>query len=564
MIILEEFYIPFIKNNIGLSLLYFIVSSLTNPFQSVILPKLYGLLFDSFKSGINTKATHTNMWENIKSLNTPGLMYLVLFVYVLLAIMYTTKNYIEAFLIPSFLSFSRQHIFAQTLEKYSTNYKELKVGDYISRVLEVTRYMKNILSWSASDIFPETFAVLTTTLSFFFIDKPMFYILLFNLVLVYSILYIFGNTIMDITAQREVHYFDLSQKISDSFANLMNIYLNNQEKEEVQRTQDLNDKYTQKYRKQIINERNLINVCQFFTIFTYGLCLFKLYDKYQSSSITSATMITTLLLLGNYINYVYKSIDLIVNYLFAFYGQIRSSLQFLEDIFAKKNIRNVKEGIHSGKIHFDKVSFQYENEGKKVFDDFEMFIKPEQKVAIIGPSGSGKSTITKMLVGMYSPTKGRIFIDDIDVSTIDASYLREKSIYVNQQTNLFDMSIAENIRYGNEHVTDKEIGDIMDKYNLHSVFGELEKGIHSQAGVNGSNLSMGMQKVTIILRSLFKKGAIYIFDEPLSSLDSDTRKKVIRLILENTKGKTLIVITHDDEITPFMDKVINIKEQKAL
>lgn len=369
---------------------------------------------------------------------------------------------------------------------------------------------------------------------------------------------------MDITAQREVHYFDLSQKISDSFANLMNIYLNNQEKEEVQRTQDLNDKYTQKYREQIINERNLINVCQFFTIFTYGLCLFKLYDKYQSSSITSATMITTLLLLGNYINYVYMSIDLIVNYLFAFYGQIRSSLQFLEDIFAKKNLRNVKEGIHSGKIHFDKVSFQYDNEGKKVFDDFEMFIKPEQKVAIIGPSGSGKSTITKMLVGMYSPTKGRIFIDDIDVSTIDASYLREKSIYVNQQTNLFDMSIAENIRYGNEHVTNKEIGDIMDKYNLHSVFGELEKGIHSQAGVNGSNLSMGMQKVTIILRSLFKKGAIYIFDEPLSSLDSDTRKKVIRLILDNTKGKTLIVITHDDEITPFMDKVINIKEQKAL
>ena len=564
MIILEEFYIPFIKNNIGLSLLYFIVSSLTNPFQSVILPKLYGLLFDSFKSVINTKANHTNMWESIKSLNTPGLMYLVLFVYVLLAIMYTAKNYIEAFLIPSFLSFSRQHIFAQTLEKYSTNYKELKVGDYISRVLEVTRYMKNILSWSASDIFPETFAVLTTTLSFFFIDKPMFYILLFNLVLVYSILYIFGNTIMDITAQREVHYFDLSQKISDSFANLMNIYLNNQEKEEVQRTQDLNDKYTQKYREQFINERNLINVCQFFTIFTYGLCLFKLYDKYQSSSITSATMITTLLLLGNYINYVYKSIDLIVNYLFAFYGQIRSSLQFLEDIFAKKNIRNVKEGIHSGKIHFDKVSFQYDNEGKKVFDDFEMFIKPEQKVAIIGPSGSGKSTITKMLVGMYSPTKGRIFIDDIDVSTIDASYLREKSIYVNQQTNLFDMSIAENIRYGNEHVTNKEISDIMDKYNLHSVFGELEKGIHSQAGVNGSNLSMGMQKVTIILRSLFKKGAIYIFDEPLSSLDSDTRKKVIRLILDNTKGKTLIVITHDDEITPFMDKVINIKEQKTL
>ena len=73
-----------------------------------------------------------------------------------------------------------------------------------------------------------------------------------------------------------------------------------------------------------------------------------------------------------------------------------------------------------------------------------------------------------------------------------------------------------------------------------------------------------MQKVTILLRAIFKKGLVYIFDEPLSGLDTNTRRKVIKLILDQTKNKTLLIITHDDEITPFMDRIINVKSQKKL
>ena len=89
-----------------------------------------------------------------------------------------------------------------------------------------------------------------------------------------------------------------------------------------------------------------------------------------------------------------------------------------------------------------------------------------------------------------------------------------------------------------------------------TVFNKLPNGIYTKAGVNGNNLSMGMQKVTMIVRGILKEGLIYAFDEPLTSLDSKTRKKIIKMLMEELKDKTLIIITHDKEILPYMDKTL--------
>ena len=103
----------------------------------------------------------------------------------------------------------------------------------------------------------------------------------------------------------------------------------------------------------------------------------------------------------------------------------------------------------------------------------------------------------------------------------------------------------------------------MKKYGLDSVYSSLENGVHSNAGVNGTNLSLGMQKVVIILRGIIKKYNIIIFDEPLAGLDSKTRVKVMNLIKDYCDGKTVMIITHDKEIIPYCDEVININEIKG-
>lgn len=539
---------------------------LTNPFQSVVLPKLYGMFFDSLKSKQNnTNTTNGKMgfMQHLKTLSSHGLVYIIIFVYTLVTIMFTLKNLVEAYLIPKFLTFSRDRIFKQTMDRYSSDFKEIKVGEYITRVLEVTRYMKNLLAWSASDIIPEVLAVFTTTISFYFIDKQLFSILLFNIVLVGTILYLAGSYVADATANREKHYFELSQQISDTFSNLMNIYLNNQEVAEQDKTSQLNKTYGKEYANQIYMERILINTCQFTTIAAYGLSFFKLYDHYKNKSLNVSTIITTTLLLGNYINYMFYSTGYIVNNFFSYWGQLKTSIPFLEDIFQNQSNRNIKNGISNGKIVFQDITFAYNDNKHAVFEKFNLLIKPKEKVAIIGPSGSGKTTLTKMLIGIHKPQKGNIFIDDLNVRKVNTNYLRQEVIYVNQKTNLFDITILDNILYGNPNANKKDVVRLMEKYNLFEVYQELQNGINSESGVNGSNLSLGMQKVTILLRAILKKGTIYIFDEPLSGLDTNTRSKVIKLILQEINNKTLIIITHDDEITPFMNKVININNQKA-
>ena len=122
------------------------------------------------------------------------------------------------------------------------------------------------------------------------------------------------------------------------------------------------------------------------------------------------------------------------------------------------------------------------------------------------------------------------------------------------------MSILKNIQYGNPGLTEKEIVAYMKKYNLDEIYNKLDNGIRSMAGTNGSLMSLGMQKITMILRGVFKHGLVYIFDEPLSGLDAKTRVKVIRMLDDIPKSKTVVVITHDNEILSHLDKVFKLDE----
>ena len=116
-----------------------------------------------------------------------------------------------------------------------------------------------------------------------------------------------------------------------------------------------------------------------------------------------------------------------------------------------------------------------------------------------------------------------------------------------------------NIKYGN-NASNEEIISYIRKYKFDTVYAGLTNGIYDIAGVNGGNLSLGMQKITLLLRGILKNSKVIIFDEPLSGLDANTRKKVIKLINDISSNKTIIIITHDVEILPNMDVVIDLNK----
>ena len=113
------------------------------------------------------------------------------------------------------------------------------------------------------------------------------------------------------------------------------------------------------------------------------------------------------------------------------------------------------------------------------------------------------------------------------------------------------------MRYGND-ISEEEIISKLKKYKLDAVFEDLPGGVNGNAGLNGGNLSGGMQKITILMRGIMKKGNIIVLDEPLAGLDKNTISKVIKMVLEETVNKTLLVITHDNAILPHLDRVVDI------
>jgi ABC-type multidrug transport system fused ATPase/permease subunit len=202
-------------------------------------------------------------------------------------------------------------------------------------------------------------------------------------------------------------------------------------------------------------------------------------------------------------------------------------------------------------------------ESPYVFKNLNLEIGSKSKIAIVARSGSGKSTLMKLLLGFYVPEQGRVLLDGEDIKNIDPIPVRKKINYINQRTLLIKDTVMNNIKYGNNK-TDQEVIDILNKYNLLKIFNpdqnKPESCLQNIVEKNGINISMGMQKVIFLVRGILRDGEVYIFDEPLTSIDSKTRASVLQMIGDKTQDKTLIIITHDMEVSKIVDKVINIDD----
>jgi ATP-binding cassette subfamily B protein len=360
---------------------------------------------------------------------------------------------------------------------------------------------------------------------------------------------------------REKQYIKMIRNTSDRFHNLMQVFINNQEGHMMESNEFDNDKYTTQFIKQSITETNFSVTAEIITLFGYFTSVLYIVNKSIQKKFSHKEIVPLILILGNLNTYILLNTSGIAHFLFARIGSLNESTDFLEALLFQQSSRQFDSVINKGRIQFKDVSFRYNDTTTNVINNVSFTVKPGEKVAIIGQSGSGKSTLMKMLVGLYKPTSGVIYVDGFNINKITHQHLRDKIVYINQHTVLFDDTVASNIQYGN-NTSVAEIQQILKKYKLDTIYENLPNGIHTKAGVNGLNLSHGMQKVTIILRGLLKPSSVIILDEPLAGLDSNTRQKVLRLIMDYTENKTTVVITHDKEILPFMDHTITPTSQK--
>jgi ABC-type bacteriocin/lantibiotic exporter with double-glycine peptidase domain len=302
----------------------------------------------------------------------------------------------------------------------------------------------------------------------------------------------------------------------------------------------------------------VITVSNAVVLFAYFASLYVLYTYLKKSKVSTAKIIAYILILGNVLSDAFDITSGYIHNMIYKLGIIDSAKPFMDQIFINKKERTAKNVIKKGDIQFKNIVFRYDkNSDEVLFDGLNLKLTGGTKIGVMGRSGSGKTTLMKMLVGLYKPEEGEILIDNVDINKMDIDYLRSQVNYVNQRTQLFEDTILYNMKYGND-ITDEEIIEKLKRYKLDEVFSDLPGGVKANAGLNGGNLSGGMQKITILMRGILKGGSIVILDEPLAGLDKKTIAKTIDMVLAETQNKTLLVITHDNTILPYMDRVVDI------
>jgi ATP-binding cassette subfamily B multidrug efflux pump len=222
-------------------------------------------------------------------------------------------------------------------------------------------------------------------------------------------------------------------------------------------------------------------------------------------------------------------------------------------------IRNVTPDDITGEVTFEHVNFGYTRE-KQIIHDFNVHVKPGQKIAIVGPTGAGKTTIVKLLMRFYDIDDGSIQIDGHDVQGFDRSELREAFGMVLQDTWLFKGSIMDNIRYGKLEATDEEVIEAAKAAHVHHFVQTLPDGYQMELNEEATNISQGQKQLLTIARAILADNRILILDEATSSVDTRTEVLIQEAMDNLMKGRTSFIIAHRLSTIKNADLILVLKD----
>jgi len=238
----------------------------------------------------------------------------------------------------------------------------------------------------------------------------------------------------------------------------------------------------------------------------------------------------------------------------AILSQYPQMILFRDSIESIREIWNMPEMPDSGSytpketvkghVLFKNVSFYYPGSSKKVLDNISFEILPGQSIGLVGPSGSGKSTIIRLLLGLYQPTEGEIYIDSIPLSKWNLNSLRKYYGTVSQDTILFSGTVKENITHGRPVLSNSDLVDAVTRAHAYSFINKLPQKFEEIVLENGSNFSGGERQRLAIARALFRKPKLLFLDEATSALDSESEHEVQNAINGLLGGQTAFIVAH--------------------
>jgi ATP-binding cassette subfamily B protein len=300
----------------------------------------------------------------------------------------------------------------------------------------------------------------------------------------------------------------------------------------------------------------LIGISNIFVIYIGG-------QQYINGEIDSVGVIAEFVLYVNMLTWPVA----IVGWLTSIIQRAEASQKRINEFL--NQVPEIKNGVMeatpiNGKIEFKNVTFKYDDTNITALKNISFVIEEGQTVAILGKTGSGKSTILDLIARLYDVTSGEILIDNVPIKNVNLNTLRNSIGAVPQDAFLFSDSIKNNIKFGNHESSDEAVITVSKNAVVHENIMEFKNQYDTVLGERGITLSGGQKQRVSIARALLKDPQIYLFDDCLSAVDTETEETILNNLEKASSNKTTIIVSHRISSAKNADGIIVLDEGELL
>lgn len=348
----------------------------------------------------------------------------------------------------------------------------------------------------------------------------------------------------------------LTESLTDILSGMELVKIFSLDKKMVDQYVDSNQRYAKGQEKMNLLSAILESLNNFFDLMS-SLIFVVIGIYFVSKGITTIDNLAAIYVMYGAMSWNFLQIGIYIPTLVTCLTNAQRVFEFLDMEEEPATHLNVGKASGDGYIEMEHIEFSYDGENN-VLNDFSLQIEKGKTVALKGESGKGKSTIAKLLLGLYPIKQGNISIDGKAFAEYTLEEIRDLIGYVPQESYLYDVSIAENIRYGKLDSTMDDIMNAAKAANAHDFIMRQQNGYDTVVGERGNRLSGGEKQRIAIARAVLKNAPILILDEATSALDNESERLVSEALDRLMSGRTTIMIAHRPSTLNRADIIVEI------
>ena len=530
------------------------------PVKDIVFPRIMGHLYQN--------VTSENKVER-------SLLILLMFI-VFMQAHWVITDLMEARVFPIIQKHVIEKVTRYVFDYYADHANPQETGTVIRSLTKLPSHVYSLIIQIKFAIVPCMLSLAGILIYFFFKDLFLFGLFAVIIALLVFVIRHSNRKCTHVNQECDTHGTHLFQGINDSIKNLGTVAVYDTRDREMQNISDTFHAFSQtcqSTRKCMFGVKTII--APIVVIFTMVSVWYVYAFRYKTRQWPASEIVALIILDLSLLSTVLQATNSTEEFYYQ-YNLVQSTLRLFEHCRIPRKPyskpADIQQGIHVQEVAFSRIvahpTMPDKKKKKDIFQNLTLTIPAQKTTLLMGPVGSGKSTLLQLILGVFEPQRGRVFIDGQD--SVEWHRTHKKAMYFIPQTPvLFDRTVRENILYGIEDNTKadmstKDMEDMIRAQEGGTRF--LEKlpreGLDARVGADGSGVSGGQRQLIWMMKLLFFDPVYIIMDEPTASLDQEAKALVLMLLdsVVKKRGKTVLIVTHDQYLKHVSDHVVSIKD----